>query len=215
MVRSPFEDFFQSGLGLVVIALFLLLAVVVTPFFLVGAAGYIGVRLYLESPRRLERLARDETTLMYNHAVSGSVRLTDDGVDAALSRLWPVDMPPPLRIQLLEVGRALFVDEGLSPQVPPPPALCNTVEGARYRDVLARMGQARSDRVMVDAALAQIGTSLAVIARAAPPIDGDVLVGITQFLHPLGQAVEEVIAPFFADSDYRAPLKIAPDLTAV
>lgn len=202
MARSPVEDFFQSGIGLVVIALFLLLAVVVTPFFLVGAAGYVGIRLYLESPQRLERLARDETMLMYNHAVSGSVRLTDDEVDAGLSHLWPIDMPDPLRIQLLEVGRTLFVDEGLSPQVPPPPALCNTVEGARYRDALARMGQARTDRVMVNAALAQIGTGLSVIARAAPPIDGDVLVGITQFLHPLGQAVEDVIAPFFADSDY-------------
>lgn len=196
MSRSPFEEIFQSSFGLFIVILLLILAMVVTPFFLVGAAAYIGIRLYLESPQRLERLARDETMLMYKHAVSGSVRLTSDEVDAALSRLWPVDMPDPLRIQLLEVGRALFADVGLSPQVPPPPALCNTVEGARYRDALARMGQARTDRVMVDAALAQIGASLSVIAHAAPPIEGDVLVGITQFLHPLGQAVEDVIAPF-------------------
>lgn len=202
MAQSPFEDFFQSGLGLVVVALFLILAIVLTPLFLLAAVGYIGLRLYLQDPRRLERLAREETMLMYNHVVSGSVRLTENEVDTALSRLWPVDLPEPLRIQLLEIGRALFADEGLSPEVPPLPALCNTVEGARYRDALARMGQARTDRVMVDAALGQIATSLAVIARAAPPIEGDVLVGITQFLHPLGQAVEEVIAPFFTDGDY-------------
>ena len=36
---------------------------------------------------------------------------------------------------------------------------------------------------MVDAALAQIGASLSVIAHAAPPIEGDVLVGITQLTH--------------------------------
>ena len=202
MARSPVEEIFQSSFGLFIVILLLILAMIVTPFFLVGAAGYIGLRLYLENPRRLERLSRKETLLLYNHAVSGSVCLTEAEVDAALSHLWPVDLPAPLRIQLLEIGRALFADEGLSPQVPPLPALCNTVEGARYRDVLARMGQARSDRVMVDAALAQIGTSLSVIARAAPPIDGDVLVGITQFLHPLGQAVQEVIAPFFTDDDY-------------
>jgi len=202
MPRNSLEEFFATGIGLVVLALFLLLAVVVTPLFLIGAAGYVGLRLYLENPRRLERLARDETMLMYNHAVSGSVHLSRDEIDQALSRHWPVDLPAALRIQLLEIGQALFADEGLSPEVPPPPALCNTVEGARYRDALARMGQARSDRVMVDAALGQIAASLAVIARAAPPIDGDVLVGVTQFLHPLGQAVEDVITPFFAESDY-------------
>lgn len=202
MAKSPVEEFFQSTLGLVVLILLLLVSIVVTPLFLVGAALYIGVRLYLQSPARLERLAREETKLMYNHAVTGSVRLTDEEVEAALSRLWPVDMPDPLRLQLLEAGRALFADEGFRPEVPPPPALCNTVEGARYRDALARMGQARTDRVMVEEALAAISASLAVIARAVPPIAGDVLVGVTQFLHPLGQAVESVIAPFYADNDY-------------
>ena len=202
MARSPFEDFFQSGFGLIAIALSIVLAVVLTPFFLIAAAGYIGTRLYLENPRRLERLARTDTMLIYDHAVAGAVRLNEDEVDATLSRPWPVDLPEPLRIQLLEIGRALFVDEGLSPEVPPPPALCNTVEGARYRDALARTGQARTDRVMVETALAQIAASLAVIARAAPPTDGDVLVGISQFLHPLGHTVEAVVAPFFADSNY-------------
>ena len=38
--------------------------------------------------------------------------------------------------------------------------------------------------------------------RAAPPMDGEVLVEVTQFLHPLGQAVQDVIAPYFRDNDY-------------
>ncbi|MCB1469462.1 MAG: ATP-binding protein, partial [Rhizobiaceae bacterium] len=91
---------------------------------------------------------------------------------------------------------------GLSPEVPPPPALCNTVEGARYRDRLARIGQARADRVMVEGALAMIGQSLGTIANAVPPLSGDVMVAVTQFLHPLGASVEAVIAPFFANNDY-------------
>ncbi|MGJ5620560.1 hypothetical protein [Sulfitobacter sp. MF3-043] len=103
---------------------------------------------------------------------------------------------------MLEIGRALLNGEGLSPDIPPMPALCNTVEGARYRDMLARSGQARSDRVMVFTALDVISDSLCTIARAVPPIEGDVLVDVTQFVHPLGQAVQNVIAPFFADTDY-------------
>jgi hypothetical protein len=203
MARSPVEEFLQTGFGLAITALFLLLAIVVTPFFFVGVVGYVVVRLYLESPHRLERLAKAETEVLYQHALAGTVHLEADELDAALSRTWPIDMPETLRLQLLDVGRALFADEGLDPNIPPPPALCNTVEGARYRDLLARLGQAKTDRVMVHEAITQIGESLAVVARAVPSLDGEVQVGVSQFLHPLGAAVEEVIAPFFADSDYQ------------
>ena len=82
------------------------------------------------------------------------------------------------------------------------PALCNTVEGARYRDLLAKAGQARNDPVMVAEALETISLALAAIADAVPSIESDVLVEVTQFTHPLGQTVQNVIAPFFADSDY-------------
>ena len=100
----------------------------------------VGYRLYTESPKRLERLARDETMTLYRHALAGSVQLEDDEIDAALAQSWPPDIPEALKAQLLEVGRAIFRQEGLSPEIPPPPALCNTVEGARYRDMLAKAG---------------------------------------------------------------------------
>ena len=203
MARSTFEDLSGSILGLIVIGLLLLLALIITPLFLIGVVVYVVFRLYRDSSARLERLARNETLLLYNHALAGQVTFTDDEIENALSRTWPPETPEPVRIQLLEIGRALYADEGLSPEVPPPPAICNTVEGARYRDQLARLGQARGDRVMAISALAMISESLAVIARAVPPLSGDVLVNVSQFLHPLGLSVERVIAPFYADNDYR------------
>ncbi|MBT2132358.1 helicase HerA domain-containing protein [Aliiroseovarius lamellibrachiae] len=202
MAGSNSDDFGGLILSFMIIAGFLSLAVLITPFLLIGIPAYIFFRLYRESPKRLERLAREETLLLYNYALSGQVQLSDDEIDAALVQYWPPDTPVPLQIQLLEIGRALFHDEGLSPNIPPMPALCNTIEGARYRDMLARSGQALSDRVMVMAALSSISDSLAVVAQAVPPIEGDVLVDVTQFVHPLGQAVQNVIAPFFADNDY-------------
>jgi len=202
MARSGSDDFGGLILSFMIIAGILSLAAILTPFLLVGIPAYVFFRLYRESPQRLERLAREETEILYNHALSGQVRLSDAEIDAALSQHWPPDTPEALKIQLLGIGRALLDDEGLSPEIPPMPALCNTVEGARYRDMLARSGQARSDRVMVLAALDVISDSLATIAQAVPPIEGDVLVDVTQFVHPLGQAVQNVIAPFFADNDY-------------
>ncbi|MDU8913929.1 type IV secretory system conjugative DNA transfer family protein [Aestuariicoccus sp. MJ-SS9] len=187
----------------IALALVILLAMILTPIMLIAVPAYVGFRLYRESPARLERLAREETELLYRHALAGQAKLTDAEVDAALSNFWPPDTPEPLSLQLLEVGRALLDDEGLLPEIPPPPALCNTVEGARYRDQLARLGQARNDRVMVLSALDAISRSLSVIAKAVPPIEGDVLVEVSQFVHPLGSAVEAVIAPFFAENDYQ------------
>lgn len=196
------ESFGGLLLTLLILAMILLLAALVTASALLAVPAYVGYRLWKDSPQRLERLARDETLALYNHARAGTVRLSEDEIDAGLSRHWPTDMPGALRVQLLDVGKTLFRSEGLSPEIPPLPALCNTVEGARYRDMLARVGQARSDRVMVEQALDTISHALAPIARAVPPIEGDVLVEVTQFTQPLGQAVQNVIAPFFADNDY-------------
>ncbi|WP_232272131.1 type IV secretory system conjugative DNA transfer family protein [Thiosulfatihalobacter marinus] len=214
MQRSAFDDLFSGSAAFVIVAGFLALAIIVTPFLIIGAALYIGIRMYRESPKRLERLAREETELLYNHALAGNVHLTEGEVDSALAHHWPPDMPDALNIQLLEIGKELFAQEGLMPEIPPPPALCNTVEGARYRDMLARVGQARSDRVMVLSALNVISQSLGTIAEAVPPIDGDVLVEVTQFVHPLGSAVQNVISPFFQDNDYNHFKKLRERLDA-
>ncbi|AAV94525.1 type IV secretory system conjugative DNA transfer family protein [Ruegeria pomeroyi] len=202
MVRGPVEEFGGLFLVFAIVGTLLMITVFVTPIAIAGIVAYVGYRLYTESPARLERIARQETETLYNHALAGTVQLSDAEIDAALGQHWPVDLPASLRIQLLDVGRAIFEQEGLMPDVPPPPALCNTVEGARYRDMLARAGQARSDRVMVMTALEIVSAALAPIANAVPPIEGDVLVEVTQFTHPLGQAVQNVIAPFFRDNDY-------------
>ncbi len=193
-----------SGLVIsaIIIGLLLMAALVITPFFLLGAAGYVGVRLYLESPARAERLATEETMTLYRHALSGQVQLSDVEIDNALSAHWPAPTPDQLQIQLLDVGRALFEAEGLSPDIPPPPVLCNTVEGGRYRDLLAKQGQARNDPQMLKAALDVISQALAPIAKAAPPMNGDVLVSVSQFLTPHNLVVDQIVTPFFADNGY-------------
>ncbi len=199
MERNPFDDvvgFF------IVTALALGLAIIFSWVAIIAVPAYIGYRLYRESPGRLERLAREETMALYHHARTGSVTLSEDEIDAGLARHWPPDLPGALHLQLLGIGRELFAAEGLMPDIPPPPALCNTVEGARYRDRLARLGQARSDRTMVEAALLTISDALAPVAQAVPRVEGDVLVEVTQFTQPLGPVVQNVIAPFFEENGY-------------
>lgn len=186
----------------IIVGMMLMAALMITPFFLIGAAGYVGVRLYLESPARAERLAQEETARLYQHALAGQTRLTDDEIDVALSAHWPSTTPDQLRTQLLDVGRTLFEAEGLSPDIPPPPVLCNTVEGGRYRDLLAKQGQARNDPQMIRSALDVISQALAPVAKAAPPMQGDVLVSVSQFLTPHNLIIDQIVTPFFADSGY-------------
>ena len=195
-------DILSSILAIAVLVLAVILAYLVSYIALIAIPAYFLYRIYIEHPKRLERLAREETETLYNHALAGRVRLTEAEINQGLCQHWAPDVPSSLKVQLLDVGRALFDQEGLSPDIPPIPALCNTIEGARYRDMLAKRGQARSDRVMVTIALDIISQALAPIANAVPSIEGDVLVGVTQFTHPLGQTVENVVAPFFQDNDY-------------
>ena len=196
------NDIAQWLLLAAVLALLLFLAVVVTPIAFFGIAAYVVYRLYNESPARREARAKAQTMALYNAAKAGSVSFTDEDIDAALSSHWPSNTPKPLLIQLLKIGRTLYDAEGLSPDIPEPPTLHNTVEAARYRDRLERIGVARRDKGMAEAALRAIGESLAPIAHAVPAMEGDVLVDAKQFLDPLGEAVEAVITPYFQERPY-------------
>jgi hypothetical protein len=201
------RSFAQSLEGVIliwslVIGTLILAAFVLTPVALVGIPAYVGYRLWRDSPARAEKIARAETEALYNHALSGRVEISEADIDQELAAHWPSDMPHVLRFQLLALGREIYAAEGLSPEIPPPPALCNTLEGGRYRDQLAHLGQVRHDRGMGLAALDMISRSLAPIARAAPSLEGEVLVEVTQFLDPLGSTVEAIVAPFFEDSPY-------------
>lgn len=202
MGKSFLGEFGYTIFGAAIIGGFIVLALIITPIALIGIPAYIAFRLWRDSPARAERLAHVETMTLYNHAVAGQITLSDEEIDAALAQHWPQDTPEALALQLRNIGRRIYEAEGLNPEVPPPPALCNTVEGGRYRDQLARIGQARRDRVMLLSALDAISLSLAPIAHAAPAIKADVLVDIKQFLHPLGNVVQQVIAPYFEDSEY-------------
>ncbi|MEM9270595.1 MAG: ATP-binding protein, partial [Pseudomonadota bacterium] len=185
-----------------ILVLLITLTVVVTPFALGGILAYVGYRLYKESPARAERIAREETMALYTAACAQNQTLTEAEIEQALTSAWPSRTPTVLRLQLLGIGQALFEAEGLTPEIPPPPPLHNTVEAARYRDQLAKLETARRDKGMALEALRSISHSLAPIAQAVPPMEGDVLVEVSQFLEPLGETVQAVIAPYFADRDY-------------
>lgn len=115
-----FDNMGSLLLTAAILVLLLFLAVAVTPIAFAGIAGYVGYRLYNESPARAERIARDETMALYHAAQARNVSFEEAEIDGKLSAAWPHHTPPALRIQLLEVARQLYEAEGLSPDIPPP-----------------------------------------------------------------------------------------------
>lgn len=202
MIGSDIDRYVHHMGFLTVLGFAIAAAIFITPFALAGFALYLAYRLYRDSPARAERLARAETLVLFNSALARSQALTDAEIEEALSHHFPTGISERMRLQLLEIGFELFEAEGLSADVPPPPALCNTIEGARYRDMVARQGQGRADRHMSISALHTISESLAVLAGVASRSDGEVLVPISHFLENPGASVSAVIAPFFAPNDY-------------
>ena len=203
MSRNPFDAMSELIIVLILLVIVFGLALLLTPAFFVAVPVWVAYRLWRQSPYLAERIARRETMTLYRHAKRGRVQLSEADIETALASRFPPDVPESLKLQLIEIGKAIFADEGLDPDIPPPPALHNSVEAARYRDRLARIDQARGDRTMSLSALEIISKALAPIARAVPPVEGDVLVEVTQFTQPLGQTVQNVIAPFFQENDYR------------
>ena len=68
--------------------------------------------------------------------------------------------------------------------------------------MVARAAQAGVDRNMALSALERIAECLGVIAAQVPPLAGDLLVPVSQFIADERRTVAAVIAPFFADTDY-------------
>lgn len=167
MAGRSFGGSFEGAIlvSSVIIACFVLAAIILTPIALIGIPAYIGFRLWRDSPARAEKIAREDTDILYQHALTGSFQISDAEIKRALTAHWPPDMPDILRVQLLDLARGIYEAEGLSPDIPPPPALCNTLEGGRYRDQLARLGQVRHDRGMAMKALEIISRNFATSIR--------------------------------------------------
>lgn len=65
--------------------LLLFIAIAVTPIAFAGIAGYVGYRLYSESPARAEKIAREETMALYHAALAQNVFFTDQELEDGLS----------------------------------------------------------------------------------------------------------------------------------
>ncbi len=203
MIRSPYDVTEGGFLAIMILVVVALAGVFITPIALVGIPAYFAYRIYRDSPTRHERLAKEQTDTLFKAIQEANVVLDDEEIEDVLLAEVPAGTPRIVQEQLIAIGQDLYRSENITADIPPPPPLHNTVEGARYRDMISRTAQASMDRNMAMSALATIAKTLGVIAREVPAMEGELLVPITQFLERPNNIVEELIAPFFAENDYQ------------
>lgn len=200
------DEFWSAFFGIVGFAA-ILAGIFVLPLLFVAALPFLGAyawfRIYRDSPARKERVAREHTEALYRQALAQvGEPISDEDARYQLGRHLPGSTPESVEKELIDIGLEIFKLEGLDRRVPPPPAVCNSVEGGRYRDMLAKLSASASDPNMAKDALDIVAESIGEFAQHVPTEEGDVNVPAEHMIDDLGRAVLGTIMPFFRESDY-------------
>lgn len=127
---------------------FVLLVVLVSPFFLAGVAlvvAYRVLRAYQNSPARLARIAHQKSIALYDEARRLAERRSfptpREFTDALFERLAETELTklPDLDVlsSLFAVAEVLYEAEGFTiDTIPPPPPQPSLIEDSRYQDLL-------------------------------------------------------------------------------
>ncbi|MEM7212985.1 MAG: ATP-binding protein [Pseudomonadota bacterium] len=200
---SSRQDDFFSGLMWAIAASAVIGAVLIIGWFMIFLAPmYIGYRLYIDSPKRKERVAREHTIALYEAATRKLIGHQDFDLERHLGRHLPDWLPETVYRQLIAIGQDIFAAEDLTIDIPEPPPICNSLEGARYRDMLARVGQTRGDPKMSETAAHMISACLESVARFSTREEGEIHIPIVANIPDLNAAVESAILPFFQENEY-------------
>jgi len=202
--------------------LFLFLIVLVSPFFLAGAAIVLAVHVYrawLRSPARLTRLALQKSIDLHERAQQLARQIDCPDSTTFSDNLFrdiadSFENGPPsgsVLIAVLVLAELVYEAEGLTADAlpAPPPTRADLREHARYHDRIAEHLQKLSEPDIVERAREAIGQSLIAfvdhlppMARAAQPDGSDT----PQFTVPLaevgrnvGDMIEAMVRPYYSD----------------
>ena len=191
------EDIILGVLGLAftcfLIFFVLISAAFVLPFIGVGAVLWGGVYYYYHSPAYLEKKAREHTQGLYRDALARY-----QSQDAQLLAADMVERIPetPLAYEIAMVAIEIVKKEGIA-AIPEPPLVCNSIEGARYRDRLSSITEfpspERAKELLIES-FTQFVHSLPDLAE-----DGPFAVPLITLLKEPGDTIEALILPLFEE----------------
>ena len=186
------------------------LAVSIVAAPIVGGVGLViwGVYRYVNSPSQLEERAKAQAQELYKKALEllGTPMSKEEFGKAVYNRL--PHMNEAIVNELLYVVLSVYDIENFT-VVPPPPPVCNSIEGARYRDemsaLLARMSSPHTAQIAAEALA--VGFTRFVNELPALPEKGDLAtIPLAQMVPNLPDLVETLALTFYGTDATRAGL---------
>lgn len=152
------------------------------------------------TPEALEKQARERTQFLYNEvaAITATIPSREDFADPIAAEI--IDDPDDDTYDpMIDCALECYDLEGWGKQVPEPPAICNSIEAARYRDWLSAYAAKQKPRAVQVAQeiLTEVFLSL---KPSIPPTTGkDIVVRFADLTPNLGKLVEAAAMRFYRD----------------
>lgn len=195
------------GLAAIITAviIFMMTAAILLPLIAAGTALFGGAYYYFHSPAYLEKKAREHTLALYHSAraqyQSGSPE------ELALQLVDSLPEAPATLIQAIGIAAWEIVEQDGVAVLPEPPVICNSVEGARYRDKLSRITEfpspARAQELLTEAFTNFLYT-LPVLEDAG---EESFTVPLIDVLRDPGKSIEALILPLYSEPGLFTGLK--------
>lgn len=179
------------------------------PVTLAGIVIYVSYRVYslfMGTEAMQERVQQRRTLELYEKVTSKYKELqTEDSAEESMvewgSRIYHALPRTSEEIdeEIALTLTAIFNTEGFHPQIPEPPAKADSLEGARYRDLLSKIDTHGYDKKKQEIAQEVVFESLQQFLKRVPPIPEGIHWGTTAIstLIPMPDTVEAMILPYY------------------
>ena len=204
-MSDPIDDTLELLFSLVVLSLAIILA-----FFVLWIAIPLGFfalcygvyRLYQNSEKVQERKAREHTEELYQRTLAQRTDVPDKIEFAErVYEFMPDDLPDDLADTMLGGALTLYDAELFNFSIPKPPPVCNSIDGARYRDFLSEHGRKLANPAAIEIAIRTIGESYGAFLRNLSGVrntkDAIFTVPVSQHMENVGKAIVALVVPFY------------------
>ncbi len=205
---SSGEDILGIVLSCTVLALATVLAFFVfwiaVPVAVVVAC-YLGYRLHQNSPSVQERKAREHTNELYHRACNTTSAVPEKmEFGTRVYKALPHDLPDALVDEMLATALHLYDAELFAIPIPEPPPICNSIEGARYRDFISEHAAKLSNAAAPEIAIRTISESYRAFLAQVPKMhaqdDATFTVPLSDQMADMGNAIEALVLPYYKEN---------------
>ncbi len=211
------DDSIKAGLALVLtcaaIVLFVYATFLLVPLIILAFVAYLIHWALNKSPRALEKKSREHTHHLYQEALELTKVVTPlSAFDIAIEVVSKI---PHVHVfvehPLIEITEQLYESEQPA-KLPPPPLVCNSIEGGRYRDFLSRYTSQLGNEDYQDRSIKTLIECITPLLETVPLIHLDaredsLTLPLSSIFTDIGKAVETLILPLYDDPALFVELK--------